>query len=141
MYNYEVFLLLIIDRIKAISKEKGIKISYLCSKVGQGRGYLNDINSGKCSLPDERLKVFSNVLGVSVEYLKGETDEKNSPYNEAAKSDIRVYSDKDFSRVPEFNLISEDGKQLIRDFASLPPEKRQEVLRYVRFLLDSPSEK
>lgn len=65
----------IIDKIKKTAKEKGISIAFICSKLGVGRGYLNDVKAGKNRLTDDRLLIIADVLGVSVDYLLGRTDE------------------------------------------------------------------
>lgn len=36
-----------IDKIKSLSREKGITIAFICSKVKQGRGYLNNVVKNK----------------------------------------------------------------------------------------------
>lgn len=69
----------IIDKIKNTAKEKGISIAFICSKLGVGRGYLNDVKAGKNRLTDDRLSTIAGILGVSVDYLLGRTDDPNPP--------------------------------------------------------------
>ena len=69
----------IIDKIKNTAKEKGISIAFICSKLGVGRGYLNDVIAGKNRLTDDRLSTIAGILGVSVDYLLGRTDDPNPP--------------------------------------------------------------
>lgn len=69
----------IIDKIKNTAKEKGISIAFICSNLGVGRGYLNDVKVGKNRLTDDRLSTIAGILGVSVDYLLGRTDDPNPP--------------------------------------------------------------
>jgi transcriptional regulator with XRE-family HTH domain len=104
---------LVIDRIKSIAKEKGIKISFLCEQVGQGKGYLNDVNSGKCVLPNDRLETIASNLNVSTDYLLGKTDEKNSP---------------------SIGAVTEKFKEAVDILSVLPEDEQAEALKYIRYL-------
>ncbi len=79
MYDYTKvgFILMVnIDKIKALAKEKGISLTYLCRSVGQGRGYLNDVKSGKTTMPADRLNIIAEKLGTTTRYLADEDDVK-----------------------------------------------------------------
>ncbi|RRG18229.1 XRE family transcriptional regulator [Weissella viridescens] len=61
------------DKIKKISKEKGYSLSSVNEKAGLGT---NVIYGWKTKKPDyENVKKVADVLGVSVDYLLGNTDE------------------------------------------------------------------
>lgn len=78
----------IIDKIKNTAKEKGISIAFICSRLGVGRGYLNDVKAGKNRLTDDRLSIIADILGVSVDYLLGRTDDPHSgTKKQAAETD------------------------------------------------------
>ncbi|MCI8589714.1 MAG: helix-turn-helix transcriptional regulator [Clostridiales bacterium] len=68
-----------IDKIKSLAKEKGISIAFICSKIGQQRGYLNDVKQGKTSIAPDRLQIIADILNTTPEYLKDETDIKEKP--------------------------------------------------------------
>lgn len=68
-----------IERIQAIRKEKGIKISVLCAKLKLNPNYLNDVAKGKTMLTDDRLAQIAEILDTTPEYLRGETDIKEKP--------------------------------------------------------------
>ena len=68
-----------IDKIKSLAKEKGIKIKYLCSKLGLAETYLSNVKNGKDRMTEERLKVIADILNTTPEYLKDETDNKEKP--------------------------------------------------------------
>lgn len=61
------------DKIKKISKEKGYSLSLVNEKAGLGT---NVIYGWKTKKPDyDNLRAVADVLGVSVDYLLGNTDE------------------------------------------------------------------
>lgn len=61
------------EKIKKISKEKGYSLSSVNEKAGLGT---NVIYGWKTKKPDyENVKKVADVLGVSVDYLLGNTDE------------------------------------------------------------------
>ena len=68
-----------IDRIKALAKEKGISLSFICGKLGLARNYLSEVKNGKTKLTDDRLAIIADILNTTPEYLKGETDQKERP--------------------------------------------------------------
>lgn len=70
MYNITTFK----ERLKQTCKETGISQKYLTDKIGRKNTYLNDIWNGKCALKPEDLNSFADTLGVSPDYLIGETD-------------------------------------------------------------------
>lgn len=61
------------------------------------------------------LKKIADYFGVSVEYLKGETDIKNPGAEES----------------------TEMNKEVMRLFNKVPEEKKEEAMRYLRFLAES----
>lgn len=63
---------------------------------------------------DSALKKIADYFGVTVEYLKGETDIKN----------------------PTADDDSGKEKELIRLFKSIPDERRNEAMNYLRYLAD-----
>lgn len=71
------------ERLTALLKEKKIDKNDFLSDCGLGRNSFSNWKSSKKGHPTAPvLKVISDYLGVSVEYLMGETDDrgqKNSP--------------------------------------------------------------
>lgn len=71
------------ERLTALLKEKEIDKNDFLSDCGLGRNSFSNWKSSKKGYPTAPvLKVISDYLGVSVEYLMGETDDrgqKNSP--------------------------------------------------------------
>lgn len=68
-----------IDRIKALAKEKGITLSFICAKIGTRRQFFADVKSGNSSISPDRLAQIAEILGTTPEYLRGETDIKEKP--------------------------------------------------------------
>lgn len=64
-----------VDKIKELSKSKGITIKHLCDAFGLGRGYLNDVKAGKTVMDATRVATIAEMLNTTVEYLMDETDD------------------------------------------------------------------
>lgn len=69
----------IAKKISAISKEKGITLSFICAKIGTRRQFFADVKSGNSSISPDRLAQIAEILGTTPEYLCGETDIKEKP--------------------------------------------------------------
>lgn len=65
-----------VDKIKALAKEKGIKLVFICDKLGLKEVYFNDIKRTGREIPSDRLQIIADILGTTPEYLKDETDVK-----------------------------------------------------------------
>lgn len=57
-----------VDRIKSICKERKIPISKLEKDCGFANAYIAQLKKGH--LPDDRLRVVSDYLGVSIDFLQ-----------------------------------------------------------------------
>lgn len=77
-----------VDKIKSLAEKKGIKISFLCDRLGLTRGYFNDVKRGKNKISSERIAKIANLLDTSYEYL---TDETDNPERVAKK--IKVFGE------------------------------------------------
>lgn len=67
-----------IDRIKALAKNQGKSITYICQLIDRPKYYLNDVaKAPDRMIADEDLRVIAANLSTSVEYLRGETDDPN----------------------------------------------------------------
>lgn len=63
-----------VDKIKSLAEKKGIKISFLCDRLGLTRGYFNDVKRGKNKISSERIAKIADYLDCSIDYLMGRTD-------------------------------------------------------------------
>jgi transcriptional regulator with XRE-family HTH domain len=81
-----------LDRIKQLAKEKGISLAFICSKLGLQRGYFVDVSHGRTTISDERMNVIAEILNTTVDYLHGKTDKKEKPgiVAELSERDIRI---------------------------------------------------
>lgn len=117
-----------IDRVKSLAKSKGMSITYLCSAVGQGPYYLNDVkNKQNGNMPEERLKIIAKTLGTTVEYLRGETDEP----------EIKKDSVDNWNGV----RMSAERKKIMDVIASLSDEDAERVAKVLEAILESPEKK
>lgn len=63
-----------VSKIKELAKQKGIKISFICSQLGVAKTYLNTVAAGKARLNDEKLNKIADILGTTVSYLCDEDE-------------------------------------------------------------------
>lgn len=69
-----------LDRLKELSKEKGISISFICKKLGMAKTYFHDLKKTGRDIPEENLKAIADLLDTTPEYLLGKTDRKSKPH-------------------------------------------------------------
>ena len=93
-----------IDKIKALAKEKGVSITFLCQAIGQGAYYFNDVKRRNGSIPDDRLAIIADTLNTTVEYLTDQSDQKEKPTSEEM-----------------------DVDELLKKMLNLPKEKKDEL--------------
>jgi transcriptional regulator with XRE-family HTH domain len=58
---------------------KGVTKKFIADKLGRLPTICQDWKYGKSSPNPEQLKIIADVLGTTVEYLTGESDEKEKP--------------------------------------------------------------
>lgn len=86
----------------------------VASELGVTSGTATKWKNG--AVPQDRtIKKIADYFGVSVEYLKGETDIKNPGAKDSTEMD----------------------KEVVRLFSKVPEEKKEEAMRYLRFLAES----
>lgn len=95
-----------IDRIRELSKKRGISLSFLCRKMEVATPYFLDIEKQHRSIPNEKLEIIAKTLFTSVEYLKGETD-----------------------NVDDFIILDRNEKKLITDFRELSDQGQEYILQ------------
>lgn len=75
-----------VDRIKSICKERKIPISKLEKDCGFANAYIAQLKKGH--LPDDRLRIVSDYLGVSIDFLQfGQEKEPASADSSKAELD------------------------------------------------------
>ena len=98
-----------IDKIKSLAKEQGVKIKFICSKLGLAETYLSNVKNGKDRMTMERLEIIADTLNTTVEYLTDQSDQKEKP-----------------------TPTEVDMDELLKIMLNLPREKKEELL--VKFM-------
>ena len=107
-----------LDKIKALCKEKKTSISKLEKQLGFGNGVI-----GRCdkSVPSyERLAAVANALDVPVSYLTGETDDPSA----GIKKDP----------IPKDGAVSSAAQEIFDFLDSASGEELADVIKYIRYL-------
>jgi len=107
-----------VDKIKALAKEKGISITFICAKVGQQRSYLNDVKQGKTSIPPDRLEIIADILNTTPAYLKDETDQKEKPVDSTEELKVALFGGD--------SEVTDEMWQEVLEFAEFVKQKRNE---------------
>ncbi len=105
-----------INKIKELSKEQGLSLSFICGKIGVARVYFNDIQNSGRDIPDDRLSTIADLLNTTVAYLRDETDKKEKPLGSTEE-------------------LSDLEREIMERLNALSPEKLQEAEAYIDYLL------
>jgi transcriptional regulator with XRE-family HTH domain len=98
-----------VEKAKEIAKKKGIAFTHISTELGKSRGYLSEMLANGRDLPEHMLADVASLLGVTVDDLRGDTENEKKP---TAQSDG----------------ITEKDVALIKWFRSLPEEKLRAIL-------------
>lgn len=63
------------NRIKSCAKSRGITQAHLCETIGKRRTFISEVVAGKDNIDEEEIQKIADALGVSPDYLIGETDD------------------------------------------------------------------
>lgn len=108
-----------VDRITNLAKEKGITQAFISGKLGVHRNWLSCVKRDNLKISDERLAIIADVLGTTVAYIKGETDDP-SPENKKSPS-------------PMDELLSDpDVIDLLKEYRALSDEDRKDAIALLR---------
>ena len=111
------------DKLKDRAKELGIKLSFLCDKIGVYPTYIADSKNKNLDIPNERLTMIADLLNTTIEYLRDETDIKEKQSSSPSED------------------ISEERKELHSLIDRLPPERRQEAAEILKSLIKHSGQK
>ena len=109
-----------VQRIKSICKERKIPISRLESDLGFGNAYISGLKKG--TVPDDRLKLISEYLGLSMNYLITGKEKESAFTVEMAKIDVQISNQS--KRLKEYML----------KLAELPKDKQENILNLIDML-------
>ena len=107
----------VLDRITNALKEKKKTQKELCEYVGISKNAYTNWKSGHMKSYERYLPKIAEFLGVSVDYLLGNTDKKESPSD-----------------------ISEDDKMVLQAFKSLTAEQQESLLSLMRSMVEGREE-
>ena len=102
----------IINRIREMSKQKGISLSFLCKQMNVNRVYFIDCEKTGRTIPDDKLSIIATTLNTSVEFLKGETEQKENPLAQ----------------------FSPEMVALVERIRKLSPDMAKKALEYIDFI-------
>ena len=101
------------DRIRSLSKEKGLSLSFICRKLGVAPVYFIDIDKSGRDIPSDKLNEIADILDTTPEYLKGETDVKEKT---PAEADV-TFDDFTYALHGETKELTEENKQKLLEMA------------------------
>lgn len=78
--------MLTIDRILGLADGKGITQAFICKQIKVDRSWLRTVKKQNSTISPERLTQIADILGTTVEYLNGETDDPAVPEKEKSPS-------------------------------------------------------
>ena len=106
----------VVDRILEYSKSKGIKQIFICTKLGVAKNWFSIVKRDNINISPERLAQIADILGTTVEYLNGETE---NPEKEKSPSELD-------------ELLKDPlNKELFDKLAKLSPAKKKAVLALI----------
>lgn len=81
------------DRLDDLIKETGKKKNYLSQKIGHAGRYLNDAKKQNLNIKKRDVEILAEELGTTVEYLTGESDQKEKPLtvSDEGLSEAKLY--------------------------------------------------
>ena len=126
-----------VDRVKTICKERGIAISRLEKDLGFSNGYIGQLRKGV--FPADRIKLISDYLNVSMDYLMTGKEEPIDKAPELTARDERDIS-KDVERIMaklsagEDGPASYDGQELDPEAAELFRDELEIALRRLKII-------
>jgi transcriptional regulator with XRE-family HTH domain len=115
------------SRIKALRKEKKLKLKHLSALAGISISFLSDIENGKSNPSLERLEKIAEKLGTSVSWLMGEEGAVNEASG-AYHADRLNQSLQRLMLYPEFEVIID----CLEDFPDWDQKDREELIGYLK---------
>lgn len=125
----------IYNRIDKLRKEKGITWTYLNEKVkGYYRGRMTEFKKGKTTLSTEQLETIAELLGTSLDYLLGNTDDPQ-PAGHPASEDTGL-NPQEQRLIEIFRELNEQGQEMVADYADTMLRSGK-YKKYDKFSLDT----
>ncbi|WWL94425.1 helix-turn-helix transcriptional regulator [Pediococcus acidilactici] len=112
------------DKIKKIANERGYSIAEVERKAGISTNYLYQWKKREPS--PKSLASVAHVLGVSVDYLLGKTDEEVEDHKETSDIEKAVEKAINSSRMYQGKPVSESQKKVMKKLLKAYLESQQE---------------
>ncbi|MCL2617859.1 MAG: helix-turn-helix domain-containing protein [Defluviitaleaceae bacterium] len=97
-----------VDRISMLMEERGVKQSFIEGLLNGYRGKITEWKKGKSTPTVLEVNIIADFFDVTPDYLMCRTDERNEPFQQFAKDDVKVVA-----RI-QGNLPKEDADELYR---------------------------
>ena len=68
-----------VEKAKEIAKKKGIAFTHISTELGKSRGYLSEMLANERDLPEHMLADVASLLGVTVDDLRGDSENEKNP--------------------------------------------------------------
>lgn len=68
-----------VEKAKKIAKKKGIAFTHISTELGKSRGYLSEMLANGRDLPEHMLADVASLLGVTVDDLRGDSENEKKP--------------------------------------------------------------
>ena len=116
------------NRLKELRKEKNLKQSEVAEELGLGRSTYANYEQGKRFPGKENLITIADYFGVSIDYLLGETDEKQS-----ADKVINEIS-KDEELLEFYNAVKKNNelKKLFKHSKNLSSKSIKQIVEIIK---------
>ena len=77
-----------VEKAKEIAKKKGIAFTHISTELGKSRGYLSEMLANERDLPEHMLADVASLLGVTVDDLRGDTENEKKPTAQSDGLDV-----------------------------------------------------
>ena len=84
-----------VEKAKKIAKKKGIAFTHISTELGKSRGYLSEMLANERDLPEHMLADVASLLGVTVDDLRGDSENEKKPIAQGDGLKLDSYEDID----------------------------------------------
>lgn len=114
------------SRFEQLLKENKVTAYRVSKETGVAQATLSDWKNGKSTPKYEKLSKIAEYFGVSVDWIKGETDEKKPLITNDKKQDDNIR----FALWGgDADIVDDEMMQDVRDFAKLIAEKKKRKMK------------
>lgn len=118
------------DRIKTLCKNQKINMEDMLSECSLGVNAVRQINDTK-GMASFSLAKIADVLGVSVDYLLGRTDEPENNINVTGNTQNNIHGSNSIN-ISEQKKLDEMSAELLKKFSKLSFDEKIDVFNYIK---------